>query len=75
MMVDDKDNSELKLVDFGLSKLLGPNETSNEPFGTLVGFNLCNCFYSHTLLLRFYSRSLMVKILIFGVWVSLSTFY
>jgi serine/threonine protein kinase len=75
MMVDDKDNSELKLVDFGLSKLLGPNETSNEPFGTLVDFNLFNCFYSHMLLLRSYSKSLTVKILIFGVWVSLSTFY
>jgi hypothetical protein len=36
MMVDDSDNSELKLVDFGLSKILGPNETSTEPFGTLV---------------------------------------
>ena len=35
-MVDNSDQSELKLVDFGLSKLLGPSETSNEPFGTLV---------------------------------------
>lgn len=36
MMVEEGDTSELKLVDFGLSKLLGPSETSNEPFGTLV---------------------------------------
>ena len=36
MMVNETDTSHLKLVDFGLSKLLGPSETSNEPFGTLV---------------------------------------
>jgi hypothetical protein len=36
MMVSEGDNSELKLVDFGLSKILGPNETTTEPFGTLV---------------------------------------
>jgi hypothetical protein len=36
MVVDDNDNSNIKLVDFGLSKILGPTETSTEPFGTLV---------------------------------------
>lgn len=36
MMVNDNDTSDLKLVDFGLSKILGPTETSTEPFGTLV---------------------------------------
>jgi len=36
LMVDESDESELKLVDFGLSKTLGPNETCKEPFGTLV---------------------------------------
>ncbi len=36
LMVDLSNESELKLVDFGLSKILGPNETSTEPFGTLV---------------------------------------
>lgn len=36
MMLNDKDDSPLKLVDFGLSRILGPNETSKEPFGTLV---------------------------------------
>ena len=35
LMCDDTDDSELKLVDFGLSKILGPNETSVDPFGTL----------------------------------------
>ena len=37
LMADKTDDSELKLVDFGLSKILGPNETSTDPFGTLVG--------------------------------------
>lgn len=36
LMVDESNDSELKLVDFGLSKILGPNETSSDPFGTLV---------------------------------------
>lgn len=36
-MVDDADNAIPKIVDFGLSKILGPNETSTEPFGT-VGY-------------------------------------
>ena len=34
-MVDDSDTSDLKIVDFGLSKIIGPNETSLDPFGTL----------------------------------------
>ena len=38
-MADTSDDSELKLVDFGLSKILGPNETSTDPFGTLVIIN------------------------------------
>lgn len=36
MMMDDTNEAVLKLVDFGLSKMIGPNETSNDPFGTLV---------------------------------------
>jgi len=35
LMVDKSDVSDIKLVDFGLSKIIGPNETCNEPFGTL----------------------------------------
>lgn len=40
MMVDEGDTSDLKLVDFGLSKILGPTETSTEPFGTLVSHRI-----------------------------------
>ena len=36
LMCDNSDETELKLVDFGLSKILGPSETSTDPFGTLV---------------------------------------
>jgi len=34
-MVSDDDDSDLKIVDFGLSKIIGPNESSLDPFGTL----------------------------------------
>jgi len=35
LVVDKSEVSDIKLVDFGLSKIIGPNETCNEPFGTL----------------------------------------
>ena len=35
MMEKSADDSDLKLVDFGLSKIVGPKETSTEPFGTI----------------------------------------
>lgn len=35
-MADETDESKLKIVDFGLSKMIGPNETATDPFGTLV---------------------------------------
>ena len=35
-MANGSDDSDLKIVDFGLSKIIGPNETSLDPFGTLV---------------------------------------
>lgn len=34
MTVDDNE-ADLKIVDFGLSKIIGPNESSLDPFGTL----------------------------------------
>ena len=35
LMASDSDDAELKIVDFGLSKIIGPNESSLDPFGTL----------------------------------------
>lgn len=35
LMSDDSEDASLKLVDFGLSKIIGPSETSLDPFGTL----------------------------------------
>jgi serine/threonine protein kinase len=35
LMVDNSENAEVKIVDFGLSKTFGPGETCNEPYGTL----------------------------------------
>lgn len=34
-MVNGSEDADLKIVDFGLSKIIGPNETSLDPFGTL----------------------------------------
>jgi len=34
-MSSKEDIAELKIVDFGLSKIIGPNESSLDPFGTL----------------------------------------
>jgi serine/threonine protein kinase len=35
MMSDNSEASVPKLVDFGLAKMIGPNEKADEPFGTL----------------------------------------
>lgn len=35
LMNDNSENAEAKIVDFGLSKIIGPNEKSTDPFGTL----------------------------------------
>jgi tRNA A-37 threonylcarbamoyl transferase component Bud32 len=35
LMTDDTDTAEPKLMDFGLSKMIGPNEHCNEAFGTI----------------------------------------
>jgi len=34
-MTDDTDNADIKLLDFGLSKIVGPSQNCNEPYGTL----------------------------------------
>ena len=36
LMTDNTDKADIRLLDFGLSKIIGPNETCTEPFGTIV---------------------------------------
>ena len=36
LITEDTDKGDVRLVDFGLSKIIGPHETCDEPFGTLV---------------------------------------
>ncbi len=36
MMTDDTENADIKLLDFGLSKIVSPGEMCSEPFGTIV---------------------------------------
>ena len=35
MMAENTEDSEIKLIDFGLSKIIGPKERSKDPFGTI----------------------------------------
>ncbi len=36
LMTDHSEEADIRLLDFGLSKIIGPSEFCNEPFGTLV---------------------------------------
>ena len=36
LMTSDDENPEIKILDFGLSKIIGPNELCNEPYGTVI---------------------------------------
>ena len=36
LMTSDKDDSDIRILDFGLSKMMGPNEKCTEPYGTLT---------------------------------------
>jgi calcium-dependent protein kinase len=36
LMTDMTDNADIRLLDFGLSKIIGPGERCTEPYGTLV---------------------------------------
>jgi len=41
LMENKTDTAECKIVDFGLSKIIGPSETTIDPFGTLVRLESC----------------------------------
>lgn len=36
LMTNNLDDSDMRLLDFGLSKIIGPTEFCTEPYGTLV---------------------------------------
>jgi serine/threonine protein kinase len=38
LIANKQDFCDIRLVDFGLSKILGPNELCSEPYGTIVRF-------------------------------------
>jgi len=52
LMTDNTDKADLKLLDFGFSKLLGPNECCEDPAGTLVNNELFKVNCSVMLLLK-----------------------
>lgn len=45
VMTDDTEEAKVKILDFGLSKIIGPNEECHEPYGTIV-FSVFN-FIKH----------------------------
>ena len=36
LLITKNENSDIKIMDFGLSKIVAPDETSKEPFGTIT---------------------------------------
>jgi serine/threonine protein kinase len=36
LMTDESNEADIRLTDFGLSKIIGPEEYCHEPYGTLV---------------------------------------
>ena len=36
LMTSDDDDADIKILDFGLGKIIGPNETCSEPYGTVI---------------------------------------
>jgi calcium-dependent protein kinase len=40
LMTDSSENADIRLLDFGLSKIIGPTQLCKEPYGTLVNILL-----------------------------------
>ena len=36
LMTDESDNADIRILDFGLGKIIGPNEKCSEPYGTII---------------------------------------
>src|SRR4051812_24366266 len=50
LMTDNSETADIRLLDFGLSKIIGPNDYCTEPFGTLVNIIVK---VSHIVLLKY----------------------
>ena len=40
LMTDSSETADIRLLDFGLSKIIGPTDFCTEPYGTLVLYSL-----------------------------------
>lgn len=58
LMTDKSDTSNIKLLDFGLSKILGPGEKCNDFVGTLVSLSF---YFRHMFHLKSYLSCLMIR--------------
>ena len=36
LMTSEDDNADIRILDFGLGKIIGPNEKCSEPYGTII---------------------------------------
>ena len=36
LMTDESDNADIRILDFGLGKIIGPSEKCSEPYGTII---------------------------------------
>jgi serine/threonine protein kinase len=52
LMTDNTEDADIRLLDFGLSKIIGPTETCTEPFGTLVLILLTQSYVAPEILLE-----------------------
>ena len=59
LMTDKTDKADIRLLDFGLNRIVGPNELCNEPYGSLV-----NSFLTFSILYpqKLYKINLMTNL-------------
>ena len=63
MMTDSKDTADIRILDFGLSKFIGPGQTCTEPFGTLVLIKILNTnpYYHHINIYQHHINNLVLR--------------
>ena len=68
LMTDLTSNADIRLLDFGLSKIVGNDEKCTEPYGTLS-------FVAPEVFQKYYKENLMINQLIYGVLELLHFYY